>query len=79
SALTYHGGATWVFGAPDVLVDDSAVGMQKARQLMEEGLRVLLLARTSVGADDLPGGALRKSGEVELEPVALVVLGQKVR
>lgn len=79
SALTYHGGATWVFGAPDVLVDDSAVGMQKARQLMEEGLRVLLLARTSVGADDLPGGALRKSEAVELEPVALVVLGQKVR
>lgn len=79
SALTYHGGATWVFGAPDVLVDDSAVGMQKARQLMEEGLRVLLLARTSVGADDLPGGALRKSEAVELEPVALAVLGQKVR
>ncbi|MDK8728088.1 HAD-IC family P-type ATPase [Corynebacterium amycolatum] len=79
SALTYHGGATWVFGAPDVLVDDFAVGMQKARELMEEGLRVLLLARTSVGEDDLPGGALRKSGEVELEPVALVVLGQKVR
>lgn len=79
SALTYSGGVTWVFGAPDVLVDDSAVGMQKARQLMEEGLRVLLLARTSVGADDLPGGALRKSEAVELEPVALVVLGQKVR
>lgn len=79
SALTYHGGATWVFGAPDVLVDDSAVGMQKARQLMEEGLRVLLLARSSVGADDLPGGALRKSEAVELEPVALAVLGQKVR
>ena len=79
SALTYRGGATWVFGAPDVLVDDSAVGMQKARQLMEEGLRVLLLARTSVGADDLPGGALRKSEAVELEPVALAVLGQKVR
>lgn len=79
SALTYRGGATWVFGAPDVLVDDSAAGMQKARQLMEEGLRVLLLARTEVGADDLPGGALRKSDEVELEPVALAVLGQKVR
>lgn len=79
SALTYHGGVTWVFGAPDVLVDDFAVGMQKARQLMEEGLRVLLLARTSVGADDLPGGALRKSEAVELEPVALAVLGQKVR
>lgn len=79
SALTYHGGVTWVFGAPDVLVDDSAVGMQKARQLMEEGLRVLLLARTTVGANDLPGGALRKSEAVELEPVALAVLGQKVR
>ena len=79
SALTYSDGATWVFGAPDVLVDDSAVGMQKARQLMEEGLRVLLLARTSIGANDLPGGALRKSEAVELEPVALVVLGQKVR
>lgn len=79
SALTYRGGATWVFGAPDVLVDDSAAGMQKARQPMEEGLRVLLLARTEVGADDLPGGALRKSDEVELEPVALAVLGQKVR
>lgn len=79
SALTYSDGATWVFGAPDVLVDDSVVGMQKARQLMEEGLRVLLLARTSVGADDLPGGALRKSDQVELEPVALAVLGQKVR
>lgn len=79
SALTYSDGATWVFGAPDVLVDDSVVGMQKARQLMEEGLRVLLLARTSGGADDLPGGALRKSDQVELEPVALAVLGQKVR
>lgn len=62
-----------------MLVDDSVVGMQKARQLMEEGLRVLLLARTSGGADDLPGGALRKSDQVELEPVALAVLGQKVR
>ncbi|MDO5030534.1 MAG: HAD-IC family P-type ATPase [Corynebacterium sp.] len=79
SALSYQDGETWVFGAPDVLADDSAAGMQRAQQLMEGGMRVLLLARTDRDADDLPGGALRKADSVNLKPAALVVLGQKVR
>ncbi|WP_445445861.1 HAD-IC family P-type ATPase [Corynebacterium durum] len=55
----------WVLGAPDVLLPAGSETLEQAQPLEERGLRVLLLA-----AGD---------GASTIEPVALVVLGQKLR
>ena len=57
-----------VLGAPDILAPDVA----RAQEIASTGLRVLLLgyAQTNVTAHDAPGA---------VDPVALVVLEQKVR
>ena len=55
----------WVLGAPDVLLPAGSETLEQAQPLEERGLRVLLL-----GAGD---------GASTIEPVALVVLGQKLR
>ncbi len=81
SGLTYADGQTWVLGAPDVLADESSAGMRRAVELMESGMRVLLLARAAVPVDDIPFGAghAPEADDATLAPVALVVLGQTVR
>ncbi len=72
SGATYADHGTWVLGAPDVLSPPGAVAATEAESLGARGLRVLLLGRTAepLGSDDLPG---------DVEPIALVVLEQKVR
>jgi cation-transporting ATPase E len=75
SAAAFAGRGTWVLGAPDVLLGgmetDEPVA-RRAERLAEAGRRVVLLSRTEVGLDgeSLPG---------PLEPVALVVLGDRIR
>ncbi len=71
SAASFEGHGTWVLGAPDVLLGGGAAA-ERARRLAEAGRRVLLLARAEgpPAPDRAPGG---------LEPVALVVLGDRVR
>ena len=72
SGATYADHGTWVLGAPDVLSVAGGVAATEAESLGARGLRVLLLGRVAqpLGGSDLPG---------EVEPVALVVLEQKVR
>ncbi|MFF5101591.1 HAD-IC family P-type ATPase [Streptomyces sp. NPDC000134] len=62
----------WLLGAPDVLLDDEDPALAETGRLNEQGLRVLLLARTARVLDDarVAEGA---------EPAALVVLEQKLR
>ncbi|MFE7134451.1 HAD-IC family P-type ATPase [Streptomyces sp. NPDC057638] len=65
--------ATWLLGAPDVLLpaDDAALaGVTGIEELNRRGLRVLLLARAAGTALDRVEGA---------EPTALVVLEQRLR
>jgi cation-transporting ATPase E len=74
SAASFDGHGTWVLGAPDVLLPPRAEEALSRRvgELAEAGRRVVLLARTTRPLVDegLPGG---------LVPVALVVLGDRVR
>jgi cation-transporting P-type ATPase E len=75
SAAAFDGHGTWVLGAPDVLLGASGSGSdvrRRAERLAGEGRRVVLLARTEEGLGDerLPS---------RLVPVALVVLGDRIR
>ena len=74
SACAFDGRGTWVLGAPDATL---AAGLApeiaaRAHALAGEGSRVLLLSNTSsaLAGERLPPG---------LEPVALVVLGDRAR
>ncbi|WP_432185107.1 HAD-IC family P-type ATPase [Streptomyces tendae] len=66
------GSRTWLLGAPDVLLAEDDPALAETGRLNEQGLRVLLLARTDRGLDD-PGVARG------VTPTALVVLEQRLR
>ncbi|MGZ4691284.1 MAG: HAD-IC family P-type ATPase [Acidimicrobiia bacterium] len=72
SAASYTGHGAWVLGAPEMVWLDGADPVRrKADELATTGNRVLLLARgEALAGEDLPPG---------LEPVALVLLEEKVR
>ncbi|MFF7123513.1 HAD-IC family P-type ATPase [Streptomyces sp. NPDC008240] len=81
SARKYSGAAfsegdgeasTWLLGAPDVLLAQGDPALAETERLNEQGLRVLLLARTTRDLDDPePARGAR--------PTALVVLEQRLR
>ncbi|WP_261718727.1 cation-translocating P-type ATPase [Streptomyces sp. FZ201] len=64
--------STWLLGAPDVLLAPNDAALTETERLNEQGLRVLLLARTGrdLDAPDVAVGA---------KPAALVVLEQRLR
>ncbi|MGW0814302.1 HAD-IC family P-type ATPase [Streptomyces viridiviolaceus] len=64
--------STWLLGAPDVLLADDDPALAETGRLNEQGMRVLLLARTDRELDDT---------EVARDPAptALVVLEQRLR
>lgn len=64
--------STWLLGAPDVLLAPADPALAETERLNEQGLRVLLLARTRRELDDAEVAA-------EVEPAALVVLEQRLR
>ncbi|MGA6222250.1 cation-translocating P-type ATPase [Streptomyces umbrinus] len=66
------GSSTWLLGAPDVLLPSEDPALAETEQLNEQGLRVLLLARTDKDLDD----PLVQEGA---RPTALVVLEQRLR
>ncbi|MEU1706492.1 HAD-IC family P-type ATPase [Streptomyces sp. NPDC005706] len=81
SARKYSGAAfsegdgeasTWLLGAPDVLLPQDDPALAETERLNEQGLRVLLLARTTRDLDD-PEPAHGA------HPTALVVLEQRLR
>jgi cation-transporting P-type ATPase E len=66
------GEATWLLGAPDVLLPPGDPALTEVDEWGAQGLRVLLLGRTGTPLDAPDPAA-------GLEPVALVVLRQRVR
>ena len=72
SAAAFGEHGTFVLGGADVVPDPTGAAVALAGQATGRGERALLLART---ADRLDGGAL----PANLQPVALVVLGDSVR
>jgi cation-transporting ATPase E len=72
SGASFGASGNWVLGAADVLLPRASAALAAAEELGAQGLRVLLLARASVPVDsaDAPG---------DVEPMALVVLAQRVR
>ncbi|MCQ4081414.1 cation-translocating P-type ATPase [Streptomyces sp. RB6PN25] len=65
-------GSTWLLGAPDVLLPPGHPELAEVDALGAQGLRVLLLARTTRGLDDPVVGS-------DVTPTALVVLEQRLR
>ncbi|WP_320780105.1 HAD-IC family P-type ATPase [Streptomyces sp. CRN 30] len=65
---------TWLLGAPDVLLDDRHPALAETERLNEQGLRVLLLARTG-GDRALDDPDVTR----DTRPTALVVLEQRLR
>ena len=75
SAITLGDGATWYFGAPEMLLTPGASSestLDRAQELAAQGLRTLLLCRGGVPGmnDSLPTG---------ISPVALITLREKIR
>ncbi|MFF7995580.1 HAD-IC family P-type ATPase [Kitasatospora xanthocidica] len=71
--LEPHGGeASWLLGAPDVLLPAGHPALAEVDELGARGLRVLLLGRTPVPLDSPDPAA-------DLTPLALVVLQQRLR
>ncbi|WP_354641892.1 HAD-IC family P-type ATPase [Kitasatospora camelliae] len=64
--------ASWLLGAPDVLLDRGDPALAEADELGARGLRVLLLGRTGTRLDSPDPTA-------GLQPLALVVLQQRLR
>nr|WP_307846495.1 HAD-IC family P-type ATPase [Actinospica durhamensis] len=69
------GHGTWLFGAPDILGAGTAAA-ELAEQRGAGGLRVLLLARSAVSLSD---DAEYTTAQMSPEPVALVLLEQRIR
>ncbi|MFE5854808.1 HAD-IC family P-type ATPase [Streptomyces sp. NPDC056500] len=67
-----EGTTTWLLGAPDVLLAEDDPALAATEQLNQQGLRVLLLARSPAELDS-PRAA------TDAEAVALVVLEQRLR
>jgi cation-transporting ATPase E len=81
SAVTAAAHGTWVFGAPEMVLVDPVAGptadaRAQADAFAAEGRRVLLLARSDRMPAD-PSGEPRLP--VDLIPVALVILAERVR
>ncbi len=72
SGVTFAGRGTWVLGAPEIVARTHPDVVRASDRHAATGMRVLALAGTdtAVGGDDLPAG---------LAPVALVVLGDRIR
>ncbi|MEV1250006.1 HAD-IC family P-type ATPase [Nonomuraea sp. NPDC049750] len=77
-----HG--VWLLGAPDVLLDATADGYERAAELASTGARVLALCRTD-SLDSLASASVASAAGTEkaaagtAEAVALVTLKQRIR
>jgi cation-transporting ATPase E len=72
SGVSFRDHGNWLIGAPDVLLDPASAAAEQAERIGASGLRVLLVGTGDVAVDhpNAPG---------HVNPVALVVLEQKVR
>ncbi|GAY09353.1 HAD-IC family P-type ATPase [Pseudonocardia sp. N23] len=72
SGASFGDRGNWILGAPDVLLPEGSADRAAAERIGSEGLRVLLLGSSAGQVDD-------PAGPGDIDPVALVVLEQKVR
>ena len=72
SAAEFGPQGAWILGAPDVLLAEDDPVRAHAAEVARAGARVVLLAKTPA----LPASGAEPTG---LEPVAFVVLGEKLR
>ncbi|MGD9989852.1 cation-translocating P-type ATPase [Pseudonocardia sp.] len=72
SGASFADRGNWVLGAPDVLLPAGSPDAAEAERIGSQGLRVLLLGSSTGQVDDPAGPGV-------IDPVALVVLEQKVR
>ena len=75
SGIAFSDRGAWILGAPDVLLTGGdaaqADAIRRTAEEADQGRRVVLLAQaTSLNGDSLPG---------DLQPVAMVVLGDRAR
>ncbi|QKV94346.1 cation-translocating P-type ATPase [Streptomyces sp. NA02950] len=71
--------ATWLLGAPEVLLAEGDPALDQVDELNARGLRVLLLARTENGTGPLDDGPTDPRAVTAVTAVALVVLEQRLR
>ena len=86
SAATFADHGTWLLGAPEVILGNTDPGvLAQAEQLASAGSRVLLVARAVMadkgGSAGPPGhgGPDAERGPGQVQPVALVVIDQRLR
>jgi cation-transporting ATPase E len=86
SSCDIDGRGTWVFGAPEMVLAKPADAAQRSAReradaIASQGRRVLLLARSyrPAGVADHEGAAREARLPDPLEPVALVLLAERVR
>ncbi|MCP3802120.1 HAD-IC family P-type ATPase [Allokutzneria sp. A3M-2-11 16] len=72
SGASFADEGDWVLGAPDVLLAEGDAVRAEAERTGAQGLRVLLLGRSSLAVDDAQAPGV-------VRPVALVVLEQRIR
>lgn len=78
SGATFAQAGTWVLGAPDVLATPGSAAALQAEEIGAQGLRVLLVAHSSVPLDQIQA-IPTAPGDQNIVPVGFVVLDQKVR
>ncbi|NJP67039.1 HAD-IC family P-type ATPase [Streptomyces spiramenti] len=71
--------ATWLLGAPDVLLRDGDPQLEAVEELNRQGMRVLLLARSERPLAELAARDGSGDPSRDVAPVALVVLDQRLR
>ncbi|GAA4036510.1 cation-translocating P-type ATPase [Allokutzneria multivorans] len=72
SGASFADEGDWVLGAPDVLLTEGDEVRAEAERTGAQGLRVLLLGRSSLAVDDAQAPGV-------VRPVALIVLEQRIR
>ncbi|WP_103502841.1 MULTISPECIES: HAD-IC family P-type ATPase [unclassified Streptomyces] len=71
--------ATWLLGAPDVLLADGHPQLDAVEELNRQGLRVLLLARAARPLEELSRRDVDTDPSRDVSAVALIVLDQRLR
>lgn len=72
SAVGLNDGNNYVLGAPEYLLDEESLFLKQANDIADEGLRVLLIAKTSsIDEEDMTVGMI--------EPIALISIKDCIR
>ncbi len=82
SGASFDGRGTWLLGAPEVLMPAGTPSLERAEELADEGLRVLLLASSDRSLEEVAGqthAGTSDGAASAVVPVAFVLIEQRVR